>query len=155
MDKEDKKVTLQMINDWVRFCDSKAGILLALQGIILTIIFTVTSRPDSGWNPAFILFIIGNMIFSVSIIIGINTILPILEVGQPNSKIFFGHISSYENPKKYIQEVNQPSYNFEEDVLTQIWANSRVAWRKYELIRSALLWGVIGFSIIGASYILK
>ncbi|MFP5386733.1 MAG: Pycsar system effector family protein [Bacteriovoracia bacterium] len=155
MDKEDKKFTLQMVNEWVQFCDSKAGIMLTLQGVILTIIFTLTSTPVPGCNPVFILFVLGIVVFGVSIVIGVNAILPILEVGAPSSKIFFGHIKTHDKVADYLTEVNKTTYSFEEDVLTQIWANSKVAWKKYELMRTAMLWGLIGFALIGASYILK
>lgn len=154
MDKDDKKATLHMVNEWVRFCDSKAGILLALQGIILTIIFTLTVIPRLGWNPAFVLFVVGCVLFGISIVIGLNAVMPILEVGQPTSKIFFGHVATYEKSSDYISEVNK-GYDFETDILTQIWANSIVAWRKYSLIKSAILWGVIGFTSISISFMLK
>ncbi len=155
MDKEDKKYTLQMVNEWVRFCDSKAGILLTLQGVILTIIFTLTSTPKPEWSLTFFLFILGLVVFGVSIVIGVNAILPTLEVGAPTSKIFFGHIRSHEKASSYVTEVNNSTYNFDEDVLTQIWANSKVAWKKYELIGTAIIWGLVGFVLIGISYILK
>ena len=155
MDKEDKKFTLQMVNEWIRFCDSKAGIMLTLQSVILTIIFTLTSIPTPGYNPPFILFVLGLIIFGVSIVVGVNAILPRLEVGAPTSKIFFGHINSHDKAADYVTEVKDGNYSFEEDVLTQVWANSRVAWEKYELVRTAMLWGVIGFALIGAAYILK
>lgn len=155
MDKEDKKYTLQMVNEWVRFCDSKAGILLTLQGVILTIIFTLTSTPKPECSLLFVLFILGLIVFGVSIVIGINAILPTLEVGAPTSKIFFGHVRSHKKASDYVGEVNNNAYSFEEDVLTQIWANSIVAWKKYELVGTAIIWGLIGFVLIGVSYILK
>ena len=155
MDKEDKKYTLQMLCEWVRFSDSKAGIFLTLQGVILTIIFTLTTTPRAEFSLSFSLFILGLILFFVSIVIGVNIILPILEVGAPTSRIFFGHIKTHKDAFKYISEVNSDSYKFEEDVLTQIWAISKVAWRKYELVGRAILIGLIGFVIIGVSYILK
>lgn len=155
MDKEDKKFTLQMVNEWVRFSDSKAGILLTLQGVILTIIFTLTSTPKPGCTLDFGLFVLGLILFGVSIVIGVNAILPTLEVGAPSSKIFFGHVRTHKDATKYLAEVKNSTYNFEEDVLTQIWANSIVAWKKYELVGTAIIWGLIGFVTIGISYILK
>jgi hypothetical protein len=155
MDKDDKKFTLQMVNDWVRFCDSKAGTMITFQGVILTIIFTLTDPPAPRCEPSFIFFLLGLIIFGVSIITGLNAILPRLNVGAPTSKIFFGHIRSFDKVDEYLAEAKDVIYDFEDDLLTQIWANSRVAWQKYELVRTGLLWGVIGFVLIGISYILK
>lgn len=155
MNSEDKKYLLQQVSDWVRFSDSKAGILLSLQGAILTIIFTLTTVPKIGLSTSFILFVLGIIIFCVSVVVGINAVIPILEVGAPSSKIFFGHIAKSKNPTDYINMIENPLYDFEKDLLTQVWANSVVAWRKYELIRVAILWGIIGFALIASSYVLK
>lgn len=37
---EEAKASLDRINAWINSCDSKAGIVLALVGVLLTIIFT-------------------------------------------------------------------------------------------------------------------
>lgn len=155
MDKDDKKFTLQMVNEWVRFSDSKAGILLTLQGVILTIIFTLTTTPKPEWSLTFGFFIFGLVLFGVSIVVGVNAILPTLDVGAPTSRVFFGHIKAHKHASDYLKEVSNSGYNFEEDVLTQIWANSVVAWKKYELVGTAIVIGLIGFISIGISYILK
>lgn len=149
------KYILGMINEWGRFSDSKAGILLTLQGVILTIVFTLTSTPKADFTICFVLFVLGILIFGISIVIGLNAILPTLEVGAPSSKIFFGHIRTHKDFSGYLAEVNKTTYSFEEDVLSQIWANSIVAWKKYELVRIAIVWGLTGFVLIGISYILK
>ena len=37
---EEAKASLDRINGWINSCDSKAGTVLALTGVLLTIIFT-------------------------------------------------------------------------------------------------------------------
>ena len=37
---EEAKASLDRINAWINSCDSKAGIVLVLVGVLLTIIFT-------------------------------------------------------------------------------------------------------------------
>lgn len=37
---EESKASLERINGWISSCDSKAGTILALTGVLLTIIFT-------------------------------------------------------------------------------------------------------------------
>lgn len=155
MDLEDKKFAFEQVNEWVRFCDTKAGVVLGLQGIILTIIFTLTNIPKTDFCPPFIVFLIGVICLGVSILIGVNAIVPILEVGQPVSGIFFGHISSHKNAEDYLKVIEDASYKFEKDLVMQTWANSRVAWKKFTLIRSSIIWGSIGLVSISVSYLLK
>ena len=37
---EEAKASLDRVNGWINSCDSKAGIVLSLTGVLLTIIFT-------------------------------------------------------------------------------------------------------------------
>ena len=41
---EEAKASLDRINAWINSCDSKAGIVLALVGVLLTIIFTMCCK---------------------------------------------------------------------------------------------------------------
>ena len=49
---EEAKASLDRINGWINGCDSKAGTVLALTGVLLTIIFTnyCVHSDVSNWN---------------------------------------------------------------------------------------------------------
>lgn len=45
---EEARLLLERVNNWINSCDSKASIILALIGVLLTIIFTSDSLSAMG-----------------------------------------------------------------------------------------------------------
>ena len=121
--------------------DAKAGVLIAAQIALLTVALPelATNRDylTDNW-PLCAGILIEIVLSAISSYYGIRCILPRLNVGQRRSLLFFAHIAESFNeastgPEQFAAEAG-PHYNdqaaFDEAILHQIWANSRVAWDK-------------------------
>ena len=150
---EEAKVSLERINSWINSCDSKAGTVLALVGVIWTIIFTndgiLTMKnlinqlfpPKSFCMILYLLFLsstllgmIYGVIYLINVLIAKIDVTVFAEQGiQTSSVLFFGSISnknSYLDFKREILNLNKQAYL--NDLLSQIYINSKIAQKKYE-----------------------
>ena len=134
--------TYSIINEWIRFSDTKAGAILAANGVIASI---VLSKLANGKNlldvhPIFpILLIIGIITTFISIILCIICLSPTLKVGdKTNSVIFFANIAerfeTHCDYEKIAQDVLADEKQAATQIAQQVWANSKVAWKKYKAV---------------------
>lgn len=149
--------TYTEINGWIRFSDTKAGVMIATNGTILSIVF---SKSIDNAN-----FIINNGIIFLSLVFGflfgllsiyfaIRCLNPTLEVGEPRSLIYFAHIAKrYTSPNEYnvgVLRGFRDELDATNQISNQVWANSKVAWNKYINVTRAtrLLIGAIASFIV-------
>lgn len=131
------------INEWIKFSDTKAAVILGTDGVIAGIILTnfVTIRSMLYKYPGFyILFSAGALAILLSVYFTVRCLNPTLDVGEADSLIYFAHISKkFKTSHEYSKEVNKifnEDSKIEEQINDQIWANSKVAWKKY----TAVVW---------------
>lgn len=155
MNKEDRIQVLQMINEWVRFADAKAGAVSGLNGVILTIILSQYSRPSLMFTMPSVIFNLGLVLIVISLAVGINAIIPRLNGEGKGSNIFFEHIAKFQSSGDYVAALNDPSYNIEDDISSQSWNNSKVAVKKYESINSSIMLALTGYGFIVFWYFLQ
>lgn len=143
---------LKSINEFIRFSDTKAGVVLAFAGgsaaylsnkveVIRSIIVAHQSDPW-GWilYVATLLFVIGLLATLVS---AFATLRPMLTLGKKRSPIFFKHIAEdYADDhtvyaKQVLKDLDDSS--FDEEMAEQIVTNSKIATKKYFWVDKAIL----------------
>lgn len=141
---------LQGISDWIRAADQKVSILLALQGIILTLLIpdylkTTTGRFQANtisvWNG--ILFFFATSSLVIAILIALIAIFPKLN-NKVKSHLYFGGIKnmSLEQYKDDMKHLTNGEY-FDE-LCEQIHTNSGIASRKHKLFQKSIWFFIIG-----------
>ena len=155
--------TLERNLGFISNCDNKASIILTAVGVLLTIILTsegLASIKDilkkSLSQITFLNFIYMFVFFS-SVIILLSGILFLISVliarsgisetkGSKNSLIFFGGINSFNKITNYEKAIKKmDKKDLLDDLISQIYINSKIATKKYRRYNLGLKFTVIGF----------
>lgn len=155
--------TLERNLGFISNCDNKASIILTAVGVLLTIILTsegLASIKDilkkSLSQITFLNFIYMFMFFS-SVIILLSGILFLISVliarsgisetkGFKNSLIFFGGINSFNRIANYEKAIKKmDKKDLLDDLISQIYINSKIATKKYRKYNLGLKFTVVGF----------
>lgn len=163
---EEAKASLDRINGWINGCDSKAGTVLALTGVLLTIIFTNDGMaemykvlqnifPPAIFCTVIYIVFLGSPVFMLcyGIVRLILTLVARIDANiyqQPglitDSVLFFGKISdraSYQVFQNDILSIKKDDYL--KDLLSQVYINSKIANEKYVNYNKGIKWTIIGF----------
>lgn len=136
--------------EWVRFADSKASIILTAQGVMASFTLPAIMPYAHAFveqKAILIPMTLSALCALVSCFFGIRAIIPRLNVGAPQSNIFFGHVA-----KKHpivvtfgpeVMAMVADTNSVQAELSMQIWANCKVAWRKY----NDTWWAVSALSI--------
>lgn len=129
---------LQYNIDWLRFSETKATVILTVYGIILTIAYTnANSVFDAIAKSNFLLImtLIYAMLTIASVIFSFLAINPTLKNLNPNSILYFGHISnSFQDAASYkihTKSILDDNDRYTDQLADQIYINSKIAWKKY------------------------
>lgn len=130
------------INEWIKFSDTKAGAIVAANGAIATIVLSKLAESIDFIDsyPIFlVLLIIGILTSFTSIILAIICLTPTLKIGKTSSSlIFFANIAenfnSYDDYEKVSLDVLTKDEQVFSQITHQVWANSKVAWKKYNAV---------------------
>jgi len=146
---------LDGIQSQIRFLDTKAQIVLGIDGVMAGFLGlhtkTIASAVFDRWLswPS-----IGLEIFYAAYLIAVvlslywvfKTVYPRTDVNQPKSRIFFIHIAeNYQEDYKRVSTelVDMSDEELSDDTSKQILANSRVGLEKYESLKKAVVWMAI------------
>jgi hypothetical protein len=138
--------TYQAINDLIRFADTKATAILAVNGVMAGFFFSNVSEVQTflGQSPLATLPLAIAIVF-VLISAGCSAycIMPRLG-GKKNCLIFFCDIArSYKSATDYEAAwKNVARTHIEIELTHQIWENSKIASKKYELVWCAVFFFV-------------
>jgi hypothetical protein len=157
--------TLERTIGFVNSCDTKASIVLALVGILLTVISTelptyivsTKGKDDFQNSVIFMLFIACTVLSFLFIAIATAFLISVLFGrlnSSGNSNIYFGNIKSYnlDDYKKRIKYLTD--CNYERDLIEQIYINARICSKKYRKFNISLVFLAIGMVFfIGAIFI--
>lgn len=130
--------TYEIINEWIKFSDAKAGAILAADGVIASVVFALLQssfQVSSANLLTIIIIVLGIICVCFSVYFSLLCLNPTLKVGEPKSLIFFDHIAQkYQIPADYKKDFLE-TFNDTDTAITQIteqiWANSKVAKKKY------------------------
>ena len=150
--------TLERNLGFISNCDNKASIILTAVGVLLTIILTsegLASIKDilkkSLSQITFLNFIFSSVIILLSGILFLISVLiarsGISETkGSKNSLIFFGGINSFNRIANYEKAIKKmDKKDLLDDLISQIYINSKIATKKYRRYNLGLKFTVIGF----------
>lgn len=146
------------ISGLIKFLDTKAAAILASNGAIIAVVFSkILDNSEFLLNHKMLLssLIVGLIFGFASIYYAICCLSPSFDSGKTRSLIYFGHIASdYDNHFIYKWNAARAFGNDSEisnQIAYQVWANSRVAMKKYTnvLWASRLFFLLIIFCVLG------
>jgi hypothetical protein len=146
--------SLQSVNEWVRYADSKATAVLAVDGLLLGLIaLRVPSVDDLQTNAAKVVLLFAALACAVvSVLLSLMIVLPIdirPGVGEERSLTRFVDVAAEFGTSRddfvnsFLELVGDPA-RLRVDIARQIWSASVVGRRRYRLVA----WS-IGF-LVGA-----
>ena len=163
---EEAKASLDRINGWINSCDSKAGTVLALTGVLLTIIFTndgltamynVLQKSIPPVNFCTVLYVgllgISALVLGYGMVRLVLTLVARIDSNVYNepgmitdSVLFFGKISNRASYQIFQSDVlNMKKEDYLKDLLSQIYINSKIANEKHVNYNKGIKWTIIGF----------
>ncbi|SDP86407.1 hypothetical protein SAMN05428975_3127 [Mucilaginibacter sp. OK268] len=144
---------LQTNIEWLRFSETKATLVLTVYGVLFTLIYTnstavFTSVSASGWLLFMVFVYVGFALTSIGF--AFLCINPILQNKNPNSIIYFGHISKkFKNKREYMdfaKTILDDEEKYADQITEQIYVISKVAWNKYVKVTWALRFFIGGLA---------
>ncbi len=138
-EKEEYWKILNNTNDWIKYSDTKATIILTMFGVLITIIYSNSAEVLAGiQNSNWILFfsILTGICTTLSILFAFLCINPKLTNSNPNSIIYFGHIKkkfkTSEEYSKKASKIMANSDSYRKELAEQVHTNSKIAWGKFK-----------------------
>ncbi|MDN5285042.1 MAG: hypothetical protein JWR38_1316 [Mucilaginibacter sp.] len=136
---------LQLNIEWLRFSETKATLILTVYGVLLTLIYTNASSVFESLKTSIallVMILIYGGLALASIVLAFLCINPILKNKNPNSIIYFGHISKkFRNKAEYqvhAKAILDDEDKYSEQITEQIYIISKVAWNKYAKVTWSL-----------------
>lgn len=132
---------LTSINEWIRFSDLKAGVIISIYGVLFTIVYSNPSQvfgilKNNDW--IFCISILVILVTITSIILAFLSLNPFLKNKNPSSVIYFGHIQeAFKNHKKYHEKASKvfkEKSDHELQLAEQVYINSKICWRKFKFV---------------------
>ena len=163
---EEAKETLERINSWINNCDAKTGTVLALLGVILTLMMTneglsacyrIASRAITSRTFSDVLYLIFAFASFSCLVFGLYMLISVLFASlssekykqaklETDSRIFFGSIGSTTTYREYWEKfTGMSTEEYMNDLLSQIYINSLIANKKYKNYNKGLKYAIIGF----------
>ncbi|WP_156286197.1 hypothetical protein [Oceanivirga salmonicida] len=150
--------TLDRNINFIMSCDNKASILITFIGIVLTI--TLTSdiiikikKMIIGISGCKIIYLVSLFISGILICCGIYNTISVLvarvAVCEENkSKLFFRDIGKYISSDKYVNDfIHFEKEEILEDLINQIYVNSKISIEKYKKYNKGLKCTISGLMI--------
>ncbi|MFG1901455.1 Pycsar system effector family protein [Micromonospora carbonacea] len=139
MEHEDPWKILQNINEWLRHADTKASLVLTLDGALVGLIALRVQTPGTFDRQPFVtaLLLLATGLLAGSLGWTVIAVAPRSSVtGQQPSLLYFGHIAAEFEAREssFVERFTALSGDREalhRQVASQVWANSMVARRKY------------------------
>lgn len=141
---EDLWKTYEAINELIRFADTKATAIMAIDGVIAGFFFSNigTIQTILKVKPiALIPLLMAAGFILLSLGFSAYCVIPRLKMNKSKCLIFFGDISEYQSAEAYRKAIeNEMSGDkIEGHLIDQIWTNSKIAERKYAAITTSVI----------------
>ena len=175
---EDLKFTLKEVNSWINNCDQKAGILLSVMGVAITLLLTsdfikflrhyifepfvlhISAKGEFqfSWGRFTVFFLL--LIAASTIVMTCCYLFRAIKANidkkmvdenpglEKTSRIFFGAIS-----KISYEEFKKVTIKQDEDLKSQIYVNSKIATEKYNNYNKGLSWFKIALFTAGLLFL--
>jgi hypothetical protein len=132
--------TYQMINDWIKFSDTKASVILSVFGVLYTIVYSNSDKVYQALKSSNTILLFSSICFILSlcsIFFAFRCLNPKLKKAKPKSVLYFGDIYQLANHEVYLTRSDKV---FEDEILVttqlseQIFINSNIAWDKFKSV---------------------
>ncbi len=148
---------------WIKFSDTKAGTLIAIDGVLGAAIIHILPQWNSEGKDivAMWMLLAAAVSLFLSLSCAIISLTPITKHGAPKSVIFFGDIyarfrDDLTGFKNEFQKQVKADPDLLDDVLSQVWATSRIASVKFRLVKYSVESFGIALTLAGiAAVIIK
>lgn len=160
MDKTDFENNLNRVHEWIRGADNKVSILLAFEGIAITLLLSDVFTDYAGTLKLnclnTILIVASLVLLFVSAYKAILAIIPKLSrQKRKGSLLFFGSVAemelkSYENA---MREMKEDEYVGQ--LLEQTHISSVIASSKHNNFRDSIIAASIGFVLLGIVWLVQ
>lgn len=136
--------TLSLVKDWVRHAEAKASFIFVADGAVGTLLYNLaTGRAEYGKVLQACIALCGVTVFASGLMAAASLWPRLHRRGTPTNALYFDHIARGEpDASTYVQRLQ--SILADDDrllmqIAAQVWANSRVARRKFALTGLALV----------------
>jgi drug/metabolite transporter (DMT)-like permease len=133
--------TLQIVSEWIRVADTKAGAALAVDGAVLALTATRLQGDPSPQLPAILALSMAIALAAASVLSAIWTVVPRARRLRTNSITHYGTIAAFTSPASYhtvaLETLTDPE-SLTKNLTQHIWTFSRAAARKYVLVTWAI-----------------
>lgn len=139
---EKKEFIFSTNNDWIKYADQKATILISVYGILITIVYTNPKEILESVNTNIctqITFGLTLILVAVSIFNAFRAMYPRITNNNPDTSIFFGHISKMENWGNYKEQFPKDNSVYEDQLTEQIHSNAIICTQKFTNIKTSVL----------------
>jgi hypothetical protein len=135
--REDLWRTLQVVSEWIKVADTKAGACVAIDGALLALL---AGQLRTGSDPQIVeivMLAIAVILAAASGLVGVWAVLPRARRYGVHSIAHYGTIATFDSAASYqdaaVDIFSDPD-DFAKSLAAHIWALSRVAMRKYILV---------------------
>ncbi len=149
---------LDGVQTQIRFFDTKAQIVLGIDGILagfvgvqIPALAEVVFKFWPSFLSVWLLIVFCTLLISLmlSLLQALRTIYPRLNIGQPDSKIFFAHLAriygnDYVRASRELTGLSEQELSV--DIANQLLANSRVCELKYARLTQASMWMAVAIT---------
>jgi Family of unknown function (DUF5706) len=153
---------LGLVSDWIRHAEAKAGVCLAAAGFIGGVLFQLVVEHDRDRRAQALALICAGWVCLACGFAGLSLWPRLRDGGPPTSVIYFGHIARDRSGGRRASDAMAAYVNRLHATMTdpdalmtavggQIWANARVARRKYRWASLALLCMLLALATLGAT----
>ena len=140
--------TYNTINEWIKFSDTKAGIIITIYSVILTILYSNANETYEIVSSSWIyisLTLLSAILAGVSLYYCFRCLLPRVEneKGNHRSVIYFGHITakfeSHESYEQYANDEFADETKFQKQIAEQVYTCSEIAQKKFKNVSQAIV----------------
>ena len=172
MEKEELKSRMDRIINWVQVCDTKASIMLSVVSLIAGFLFTsdymlnglqeivkytFVVKEKGNCSVSAVLALVCCVLTIVFVILAIYNYILVLrakvnedqtndEKVKENSLIHFNHISKIADYDTFKSAMKNPSFNEEDDYLSQIYVNAKRCSEKFHDYNDGIKWTYCGMA---------
>ena len=129
--------TYSTINEWIRYSDTKAYTLLAVQGVFIGLLYKALDGSIDSSGLTKILAISGLLLNVCSLVFAFFCVNPRQNVTGPVSPVYFGAIAKFSSAEDYQSHFNSSFVapeSVEKELSRQIYINSKVADQKFKKV---------------------
>jgi hypothetical protein len=133
----------------INLADTKAGILLGINGIIIALLFAVEKIELAQITIS--LFLITGIFLGASSLFTIFTIVPRLSVEGENSRIYFMKIKELKKDRFISSWGNISNSEILDDLISNVYNLASIQSKKFKHLQVAVVLNIIGVGLLLAS----